>query len=404
MDKTKEVFDYLKEHSDNEYLAINDIYNRYRIGISDSKDYNLSIVQKMMNKVKEVAAYWSVYIIVFANLSKRKEIDPDMVLAFARVQRVKDKLSKIDSELQYITDDIKHGDFTIYKIGNKNNRLSFLFRRYRSIYKSTINSASKMVDENAELRRLKNYYLHYLKMRAPHHIWFGFACEEIFKATARSYAYTGDIVNLANVIERRTAQKHDISLVCIPHGREYIIPMPAGIMGNKNYCTTKSVANKLQELYPDQEFFIDYDINRRIYSYSRKERKDKNPTRVVYFTESLDLGVAFVKEISPKLEEIGLRLYVKLHPEDLNQKELYNGNNVSFIDNYSEAITDCLALAFRSTVLIEAIYNGSIPICLERMYEINYTETSNEYLETEQTLLPASIDDLMQIVKQIMHK
>ncbi len=394
-DKEKEVYQYLCEHNENVFLSVNYIYNEFRDGTTDLKNYNIGVFKKSVNWLKQLLAYISVYFLVIFNLPFRKKINYNRQIAFARVSRSRDKLQHFNKDFEFITDDIKNRDFTIYRVGSTKKRLSFLLEDFRKLYKGTIREAVFIVDNNSDLRRVKNYYLNYLKMRIPHFIWYYYACDEIMKKTKFKEVFTGTIADLANAIERKAAREENKTLVCIPHGREYVIKMPGGLMGHKNYCTTKIAAEILKKNYPNQLFLFDYEINKKIYSYETTLLHSEK--RVVYFSESLKEGKDIVKNLAAILKPYDIQLYVKLHPEDLDIKEQYEVENIEFIYDYADAITNCIALAIHSTALVEAYYNNSISVCLERI--VSGYEGGN-LLDSDKTHFPESYEDLIQIIKK----
>ena len=69
-----------------------------------------------------------------------------------------------------------------------------------------------------------------------------------------------------------------------------------------------------------------------------------------------------IQEIIPLLQAKNIKLYLKLHPDD--KKSDYDQYHLDYLTDYNDAIIGNICFARKSTVLLEALYNHSIPLAI----------------------------------------
>jgi len=181
----------------------------------------------------------------------------------------------------------------------------------------------------------------------------------LLKANNVPQLVTGNKEDRFAMAEKRLCSKLGITLTCIPHGLEYAYCFPTGIAGDVFYCTSDRAKTVLSILYPTVFFIYDEYLQRLMYRITEKSFIESEPiNKVVFFTESRDIEVN--RKIIDELTDMGLEFYVRLHPKDSESN--YLDKSIVFHDNYAEAICNSLCICRKSTVLLEALYNNSLPI------------------------------------------
>jgi hypothetical protein len=170
--------------------------------------------------------------------------------------------------------------------------------------------------------------------------------------------YSGEKESRFAIIQNRICDNFGFKSVCIPHGLEYNINYPLGLFGNTFYATSQRAKEVLAKFYPQKKIIFDVDFMQKIFS-RNKERKDQR--KLVFFTDSRNIQLDY--KIISFLSENFIKIYVKLHPNDL--KDNYSMiKDVIFIDEFDDAITNNFVMSRNSTVLLEASFNYSIPISI----------------------------------------
>ena len=117
-----------------------------------------------------------------------------------------------------------------------------------------------------------------------------------------------------------------------------------------------------------------------IYRVGLIENKNK---KIVFFTEPrrIYVNLFIIENITKILDQT---LYIKLHPlEDVSFYKDYK--NIKFINDFDRAIQSNICISRKSTILVEALYNQSIPIALlvDKQDEFDYNNTFPSLLDPE---------------------
>jgi hypothetical protein len=193
--------------------------------------------------------------------------------------------------------------------------------------------------------------------RMVHTLLYEKLLNAFFKEHSHQTLYTGNNLDRFSVVEEVLARKYGIKTVCIPHGLEYGFRFPKGFSCDIFYATSSNSASYLNALYQTEKFIFDQAIANRIFTIS--SAKNDSVKKAVFFTEPREVrvNVFIIKHLIPKLKEINVLLYIKLHPKDSETN--YASFDIQFIDCIEEALVGNVCFARKSTVLLECIYNRS---------------------------------------------
>lgn len=229
------------------------------------------------------------------------------------------------------------------------------------------------------------FVLYYFSKRISHKCNFEYYLNLLIKNGEPGTYYTGNKEDRFAILEKRLCKKYAVRSVCIPHGIEYAFRTPAGLVGDVFYCTTEHAQRHLSSLYPKEQTFIyDEDVARHMFS---RHQHVSPVTEIVFFPESR--GVEINVSILGHLLGLGYKVAVKLHPRDNRENYKDYAGQVTFVSDFDSSISNKICLARKSTVLVEAIYNNSIPIA------ILTDQRDRGYVEH---MLPSLIDDhIMQV-------
>lgn len=360
------LFKHFTEHKESCY--VNEIYNT----ITHEK-----LQASFFGKLDLIKIYSLLLINIFIsglllvyNLLYEKKFDYNKKIAIARVSVEKYKIARIDSEIQFVEDDIKNFDFTIYQIGSRLSRLKFLIFSYIKNSILDFNEVLRMMN-SIELNCYKGVILREYAKRIPHTVIHKNALELVIKNYRLEVLYTGATYERFGLIANHLSDKYNKTLVCIPHGIETNFKMPAGYAGDIFYSSSDKIAKKLNEQYSTTKFIFDETINQTIYRLNCVDCniQKNNKHYVVFFTQptyEASLNNIIIK-IAQYMKTKNQRLYIKVHPRE-NAKD-YLIENTEFINDIKEGIIGKLCISYFSTVLIEAIYNDSKAISIVNLVE-----------------------------------
>jgi hypothetical protein len=197
----------------------------------------------------------------------------------------------------------------------------------------------------------------YYSKRVSHFVLLEKCLELIFKRSNAKEFYSGEKETRQGILEMKMGEKFGKKSIGIPHGLEFSYKFPKGLFGDVFYCTNQYSADYLNNLYTTNKFLFDKEIINRMFC----KNYHNDTQRVVFFTEprNIDVNVLILKYLSTILEEVS----VKLHPLD-SKRNYKTIANLSYIDDFKLAISNNICIARKSTILIEALYNQSIPIAV----------------------------------------
>lgn len=207
--------------------------------------------------------------------------------------------------------------------------------------------------------------------------------------------YSSNNLDRFSVLEDQMTTKYGIDSYCIPHGIEYGFKFPKGFSCNHFYTTSQRAATHLNTLYSTNKYVFDESVVRRMYELKYKVEE---PRKVVFFTEPREMYVNknIISGLTPLLEGIGKKLYLKLHPAE--HEEDYKEYGLEILKDNNMAKTGNICISRKSTVLIEALYNNSIPIAIITTEKDQSTFSMFPSLQAEEITKTYNVEDLFKVV------
>ncbi|HFL3828589.1 TPA: hypothetical protein ACG3RW_003952 [Clostridioides difficile] len=397
LDNNDIICNKFKKHADCYY--INDIYHIFNSSI-DSKKYN-KILSSFINNFLFIVSMILSYFLLLFNLFFEYKIDYNNKIAIARVYRTKVKISRVHKNIQFIEDDIKNYDFTIYRIGPKLYRFKFLINSYFKLCIRDFRRVKEIL--NDEDINFSQKILFRIAKRIPHTIVYYNSMEYIMSNYNLLDIYTGQMRDRFALIEERLSNKYKKRLICIPHGIESTKDMPVGYIGDVFYCSSPQMASKLNILYKTSKFTFNDEITSRMYRNNRKNQYVDRNKKVVFFTQPKD--IKFTKKIifiiAQYLKSKNEKLYIKVHP--LERKSDYLIENTEIINSFEEAIFGNLCISLSSTVLLEALYNDSLSLSIIYLVNDVFELTGdNQFLNDTRILKPQDKVALFKIIDEFL--
>lgn len=300
-------------------------------------------------------------VVLFTRRRSFLEVSPEFAVVRSPASYDKMRFLIDSGGVAFYYDDLlqrKPSAASIYSLGGASERIFSLF----IIPLLTLRDYFKVMND---ARRLvgwcyTGFVLYYFSKRMAHKCSFEYYFNLLIKRSKPETYYTGNKEDRFAILEKRLCRKYAVRSVCVPHGIEYAFRTPAGLVGDVFYCTTEHARQHLSGLYPDaQAFIFDECIAQRMFS----RCKARSPaTEIVFFPESrgIDVNLSILKH----LLGLGYRISVKLHPKDNLENYREYADQVAFLHDFDAAISNKICLARKSTVLVEAIYNNSVPIAI----------------------------------------
>ncbi len=200
----------------------------------------------------------------------------------------------------------------------------------------------------------------YYSKRIVHTILYSLVINDYFSYNQGKMFYTGNNLDRFALIEEEFAQKHNIEVVCIPHGLEYGFKFPHCFIGDRFFTTSYNASLHLNSLYKTNKFEYSNDIATNMFSV--KCENLKSDQKIVFFTEprEVEVNLKIIDELLILLKSKGLQLSLKLHPKDkFSDYEVYS-NDIEIIHNFNESVTSNICISRKSTTLLEGIHNNSV--------------------------------------------
>lgn len=274
-----------------------------------------------------------------------------------------------------------------YRVASFIRSISIFFKDFSML--ST--EVSKYLSWEDSFRAFKLYV-----PRFPHKVSFTAYFYETLRFYTPNTVVTGNKEDRFALSEQSVCRAMGIELVCYPHGLEYAIKLPRGVVGDTFYCYSNATKKYYDEIYNTfgQKFIYSSDIVEKLLG--RKFVTKDTTKRVVFFPESR--GKAINLMILSYLLDNGVDLYLKLHPLDSAKTYMDIGLSCDkIIDDFNEAISGNIVLARKSTVLLEALYSGSASCAV--LFAPSDKKSFDEQFPSlwdDRINQAANIDDLMQ--------
>ena len=287
---------------------------------------------------------------------------------------------------------------SIYRFFPKRTRIKWMLIAYRNAYKTF----NEMVGFYEPLmgKHFRYALMDFYKKRIVYAELYRQLLESYFTHFKGCEFYTGNNLDRYSVIEDQEKVKFGIKSYCIPHGIEYGFKFPKGFSCDVFYVHSQYAADYLNKLYSTEKYVYDESIIKRMFEYHYSKPHEK---MVIFFTEPREVNVNLdiVNGLLPKLKADGINLYLKLHPGD--NKSNYDGMDVEYITDYELSMTGNICISRKSTIMIEAIYNNSLPIAIITNPKDQNIFNTIPSLNAEQIIKTYSVDELYGVIKSALN-
>lgn len=284
---------------------------------------------------------------------------------------------------------------SIYRLFPKGKRVRWAFKAYKNARKTF----REMDAFYAPLlgNHFKYAMMDFYRKRIVYAEIYKLMMDEYLSHFGGKEFYTGNNLDRYSVIEDQLCVKYHIRSYCIPHGIEYGFKFPKGFSCDVFYVHSQYTADYLNKLYDTTKYVYDESIIQRMFEYHYEKPHDK---MIIFFTEprEVNVNVDIVNELLPKLKEKGVKLYLKLHPGD--NKSNYEGMDVEYITDYELSLTGNICISRKSTILLEAIYNNSLPIAIITNPKDQTMFTLFPSLNAKEIVKTYSVEELFQVVRK----
>ena len=293
-------------------------------------------------------------------------------------------------------EDIKD-KLSIYRLFGKGERLLWTFKAYCNSFKSLRGIKAVYTPKLGKyfIYSIKDYY----RERIVHTEFFNLLIKRYFPYYAEGEYYTANNLDRFSVLEERVAKENNIKTYNIPHGIEYGFKFPKGFSCDVFYAYTEYSSQYLNALYHTNKYVFDQSVIEKMLKLDSMNKE--HPQYVIFFTEprEINVNIEIVSELKKLMDEKGWTLYLKLHPTD--KKSNYDHLGCPYITDYTESLTGNICISRKSTILLEAIYNGSIPIAIitnDKDASIFKTFPS---LNSEKIIKKYNVKDLFNTIKDL---
>ncbi len=286
---------------------------------------------------------------------------------------------------------------SVYRLFRRRERVIWVCRAYLNSFKSLrlIKAAYAPLLGNYFIYSIKDYY----RERIVHTELFNILINQYFSNLQGRDYYTANNLDRMSVIEEITAKKYHIKTYNIPHGIEYGFKFPKGFSCDVFYAYTQYTADYLNALYNTRKYVFDQSIIEKMLKLD--STNEKHQQYIIFFTEprEINVNIDIISSLKEKMDKQGWTLFLKLHPTD--KKSNYDSLGCPYITDYTTALTGNICISRKSTILLEAIYNDSIPIAIitnDKDASIFKTFPS---LNSEKIIKKYNVEDLFDTIKEI---
>ncbi len=307
----------------------------------------------------------------------------------ASIKKLK-KFSEISQEVESF-----YEKESIYRLFSKGQRVAWAYKAYRNALKTF----SLMSSFYAPLlgKHFKYTLMDFYRKRIVYAELYKLMMDKYLSHYEGKEFYTGNNLDRYSVIEDQLCKKYSIKSYNIPHGIEYGFKFPKGFSSDVFYVHSQYTADYLNKLYNTTKFTFDDSIIKRMFEYHYDKPHEK---MIIFFTEprEVNVNVDIVNGLLPKLKEKGWKLYLKLHPGD--NKANYEGMDVDYITDYELSLTGNICISRKSTILLEAIYNNSLPVAIITNPKDQTMFTLFPSLNAEEIVKTYNTEELYAVIEQ----
>lgn len=259
-------------------------------------------------------------------------------------------------------------------------------------------SCFKMLCMNQSYQTIDVFYLIDFFLRIPHKCLYEITMYLYLKRGIFNTVITSNKEDRFAMLEARLCRMNKIPLICIPHGVEYELLFPTGLAGDKFYCTSEAAKNSLSDIYNEKNKFV---YNKKLLNdIYNKNLNNSRPLKIIFFSEPR------VKKVNIKickyLLDMEIDFLLKIHPSESKDYYINALGSIKFEDDYDNAIKGNICIARTSSILLEAQYNLSYPICVSiNDYDRYVVNNLIPSLRSENIVNVSSLSDLYKNITSI---
>lgn len=323
----------------------------------------------------------------------RQRIDFRIPFAVIRTKAAKSKLKNMAIRYEY---EDPYSQDSMYRLFRVRKRLLWVFFAF-------IESFSQLVKAKGFIKEKlgcdSSFYVYeFYQKRIVHTMLYDCLIDNYLRLQTGGVFYTCNNLDRFSVIEENKVRKYNLKSICIPHGLEYGFKFPKGFSCDVHYTNSAYAADYLNKLYNTTKFIFDFDIASKMFRIS--EDRTMDTAKVVFFTEPREVYVnqEIIKELLPLLNEKGINLYLKLHPND--KVNDYSKYGLEIIENLGDAICGNICVSRKSTTLLEATYNNSVAAAIITNVKDESIFNTFPSLQSERITVTKSVSELFEWICQ----
>lgn len=279
---------------------------------------------------------------------------------------------------------------SIYRFFPRIKRVGWVIKAYFESFKSLSKQKEfyRPLLGDWSVLALNNFY----KKRIVHAELYKCLLEKYFPYFSEETYYSVYNLDRFSVIEDWVAHNNKIKTYNLPHGIEYGYKFPKGFSSDTFYALTEHSAKVLNHLYKTDKFVFDLSVASRLL---KRENASAHEPHIVFFTEprEVNVNIDIIKGLTPLLKAKGWRLCLKLHPGD--KKSDYDNLDVDILTDYNEALCGNVCISRKSTILLEAIYNDSVPISIITNVKDQTIYDNFPSLQSDKIIKTHTVEELM---------
>lgn len=288
-----------------------------------------------------------------------KPINPKLLdydFCIIRDKASREKIKPRDGLKIFYEDSIGSGN--LYSVITRRKRMKYALESFGE--SGRLNKCLKNDLKSKNIKFYTSQIYEYFSLRFVAISFFEKCIDDLFSMGWKRDFITGDNIDMYALVEENIANQYKIKIKCIPHGLEYGFKLPHCFIGDLFYSMSDYSAEYLNLKYNTNKFVYDESVTAM--ALTKKGRSNNSRKKIVYFSEPRDVEVnmTILSDLIKQMSFQDIPLYIKFHPADRMEDYKPVMDKLIVIDNLEDAICGSICIARKSTVLLEALYNGSI--------------------------------------------
>lgn len=333
------------------------------------------------------------FLFLFLKIPYKNELHKTQKFSILRTKSGIKKFSKFP-DISKEVEDPKSRD-SIYRLFSLQTRIKWAFAAYFCA-RSTKREMNSFYLNNVGPNFQYTLNLYYAK-RILYAEVYKLMLDSYFSRFEGCEFYTANNLDRFSVIEDEIASKHNIKTFNIPHGIEYGFRFPKGFSSDVFYAHSQYAADYLNKLYNTTKYVYNKGIISRMFSYNCTKQHEQ---MIIFFTEPREqnVNVEIINGLLPIVRKLHRKLYIKVHP--VENPEYYKDMDVEVFSDYDVSLTGNICISRKSTILLEAIYNNSIPIAIITNPKDQATFNQFPALNAKEIIKTYSVEELGRVISK----